>query len=387
MKLVRDALAADSQISDALDSKKRIIAPSSLHPFLAAIRANERPLLIVTGSSRTSEDLANDLRELHDCVYEFPAWETLPHERLSPRSDTVAQRISTLIELNTKQSQNPIVVTPVRGLIHRIINSLAQTPVRELAVGGQCDLKELIDHLGELAYQRTDLVERRGEFAVRGGIVDVFLPLASQPVRIDFFGDEIEDISYFDVAGQRTNAPVQTSIKILPCRELLLTPGVQAKARALIADYPQASEILEKISEGIATEGMESFIPLLVDADQSILNRMPKNTEVIFIDEERIKSRAADLLATNEEFYLASWLNAASGGATPLHSGDDTYMTWDELHAQIDKNQLHQRSFNVFGSDLDKEAHFLMLMQSILYGQTQIVLLKSSEAQRQLATI
>jgi transcription-repair coupling factor (superfamily II helicase) len=359
MKLVRDALAADAHISDALVSKKHIIAPSSLHPFLAAIRACDRPLLIVTGSSRTSEDLVNDLRELHDCVYEFPAWETLPHERLSPRSDTVAQRISTLIELSKKQSQNPIVVTPVRGLIHRIINSLAQTPVRELKVGTECDLKDLINHLGELAYQRTDLVERRGEFAVRGGIVDVFLPLASQPIRIDFFGDEIEDISYFDVAGQRTTSKVQTSIKILPCRELLLTPSVQAKARALIADFPQASEILEKISEGISTEGMESFIPLLVDSDQSILDRMPVNTEIIFIDEERIKSRAADLLSTNDEFYLASWLNAASGGATPLHSGDGTYMTWDELHKEIGKNNLYQRSFNVFGSDLDENAIFL----------------------------
>ena len=359
MKLVRDALAADAHISDALVSKKHIIAPSSLHPFLAAIRACDRPLLIVTGSSRTSEDLVNDLRELHDCVYEFPAWETLPHERLSPRSDTVAQRISTLIELSKKQSQNPIVVTPVRGLIHRIINSLAQTPVRELKVGTECDLKDLINHLGELAYQRTDLVERRGEFAVRGGIVDVFLPLASQPIRIDFFGDEIEDISCFDVAGQRTTSKVQTSIKILPCRELLLTPSVQAKARALIADFPQASEILEKISEGISTEGMESFIPLLVDSDQSILDRMPANTEVIFIDEERIKSRAADLLATNDEFYLASWLNAASGGATPLYSGDGTYITWDELNKEIDKNNLYQRSFNVFGSDLDENAIFL----------------------------
>ena len=359
MKLVRDALAADSDIRDAIESKKRIVAPSSLHPFLAAIRAKERPLLIVTGSSRTSEDLVNDLRELHESVYEFPAWETLPHERLSPRSDTVAQRISTLIELSKKQTHNPIVVTPVRGLIHRIINSLAQNPVRELTVGAQCDLKELIDHLGELAYQRTDLVERRGEFAVRGGIVDVFLPLAGQPVRIDFFGDEIEDISYFDVAGQRTTGAVKESIKILPCRELLLTPSVQNKARKLIAEFPQASELLEKISEGISAEGMESFIPLLVDCNQSILDRMPKNTEVIFIDEERIKSRAADLLATNEEFYLASWLNAASGGSTPLHSGDGTYMTWDELNSELSKNQLQQRSFNVFGSDLDDDAVFL----------------------------
>ena len=359
MKLIRDALAADAHIRDSLESKKRIIAPTSLHPFLASIRAVERPLLIVTSSSRSSEDLVNDLRELHDDVFEFPAWETLPHERLSPRSDTVAQRISTLIKLKENKANNPIVVTPVRGLIHRIINSLAQVPVRELAVGAQCDLKELINHLGELAYQRTDLVERRGEFAVRGGIVDVFLPLANQPVRIDFFGDEIEDISYFDVAGQRTTGVVSESIKILPCRELLLTPAVQAKARALIIDFPQASEILEKLSEGIASEGMESFIPLLVDSTESILDRMPTNTEVIFIDEERIKSRASDLLATNEEFYLASWLNAASGGATPLHSGSGTYMQWDELNSEIDKNGLQQRSFNVFGSDLDTEAVFL----------------------------
>ena len=359
MKLIRDALAADAHIRDSLESKKRIIAPTSLHPFLASIRAAERPLLIVTSSSRSSEDLVNDLRELHDDVFEFPAWETLPHERLSPRSDTVAQRNSTLIKLKENKAHNPIVVTPVRGLIHRIINSLAQVPVRELAVGAQCDLKELINHLGELAYQRTDLVERRGEFAVRGGIVDVFLPLANQPVRIDFFGDEIEDISYFDVAGQRTTGVVSESIKILPCRELLLTPAVQAKARALIIDFPQASEILEKLSEGIASEGMESFIPLLVDSTESILDRMPTNTEVIFIDEERIKSRASDLLATNEEFYLASWLNAASGGATPLHSGSGTYMQWDELNSEIDKNGLQQRSFNVFGSDLDTEAVFL----------------------------
>ncbi len=359
MKLVRDALAADAHIYDALENKKRIIAPSSVHPFLASIRAAERPLLIVTSSSRSSEDFVSDLRELHSHVFEFPAWETLPHERLSPRSDTVAQRIATLIELKKNTSPNPIVVTPVRGLIHRIINSLATKPVRTLRVGTQCDLKELIDHLGELAYQRTDLVERRGEFAVRGGILDVFLPLANQPIRIDFFGDEIEDISYFDVAGQRTTGPVEKLIEILPCRELLLTLEVRAKAKELIVEFPQASEILEKISEGIATEGMESFIPLLVDSTESILDRMPENTEVIFIDEERIKSRAADLLATNEEFYLASWLNAASGGATPLHSGDGTYMTWEELKTEITKNKLQHRSFNVFGSDLDDEAVFL----------------------------
>ena len=105
-----------------------IVAPSALYPFLLAARANDAPLLVITSSSRSAEDLVNELRELHSNVMEFPAWETLPHERLSPRSDTVARRIATLYSLLEKQSTNPIVVTPVRGAIHRIIGDLGTLP-------------------------------------------------------------------------------------------------------------------------------------------------------------------------------------------------------------------------------------------------------------------
>ena len=185
-----------------------IVAPQALYPFLLAARASAHPLLVVTSSSRSSEDLVNELREIYDNVVEFPAWETLPHERLSPRSDTVAKRIQTLYSLQAKHPINPIVVTPVRGAIHRIISDLGSIPLMKLEIGQQQSLDELVRHLSALAYSRTDLVERRGEFAVRGGIVDLFLPLSNHPIRIDFFGDEIEDLSYFEVADQRTFKPV-----------------------------------------------------------------------------------------------------------------------------------------------------------------------------------
>ncbi len=162
-----------------------IVAPQSLYPFILAARAQASPLLVVTSSSRSSEDLVNELRELHDNVLDFPAWETLPHERLSPRSDTVARRIQTLYALQEKQSTNPIVVTPVRGVIHRIISQLGKQPLLALEIGKEQSLDELVRHLAALAYTRTDLVERRGEFAVRGGIVDLFLPLSHHPIRID----------------------------------------------------------------------------------------------------------------------------------------------------------------------------------------------------------
>ena len=143
------------------NSASHIVAPSALYPFLLA--AKSAPLLVVTSSSRSSEDLVNELRELHGNVLEFPAWETLPHERLSPRSDTVAKRIQTLYTLSKEQSINPIVVTPVRGVIHRIIADLAKGNLLQIEIGKEQSLDELVRHLSSLAYTRTDLVERRGE--------------------------------------------------------------------------------------------------------------------------------------------------------------------------------------------------------------------------------
>ena len=282
-----------------------IVAPQSMYPFLLAQRATDHPLLVVTSSSRTSEDLAQELRELYDDVLEFPAWETLPHERLSPRSDTVAKRIQTLYSLKNKPARNPIVITPVRGAIHRIISDLASQPLMKLEIGKEQSLDLLVRHLSLLAYSRTDLVERRGEFAVRGGIVDLFLPLSDYPVRIDFFGDEIEDLSYFEVSDQRTFKPVTGGVEIYPCRELLLTPEIKHRAIEVKDQYPAAAEMLEKISQEITFEGMESLIPLLVEKTETLLSRMPANTQIIFIDEQRIRSRAADLLTTNEEFLNA----------------------------------------------------------------------------------
>ena len=336
-----------------------IVAPSSIYPFLLAARAADHPLLVVTSSSRSSEDLVNELRELHNNVVEFPAWETLPHERLSPRSDTVAKRIQTLYELEKKQSVFPIVVTPVRGAIHRIIATLGKDALLELEIGKDQSLDELVRHLSSLSYTRTDLVERRGEFAVRGGIVDLFLPLADYPIRIDFFGDEIEDMSYFEVADQRTFKPVVGAIQIYPCRELLITREIRHRAIELKDSLPAAAELLEKISEGMSFEGMESLIPLLIDETETIISRMPANSQVIFIDEERIKSRAADLLATNEEFLNASWSNAAHGAVAPIHDGSGTYMSWEELSAEVSEHKVATGSLSPFGSDLAEDTEFL----------------------------
>jgi transcription-repair coupling factor (superfamily II helicase) len=271
----------------------------------------------------------------------------------------VARRLATLADLATPNNENTIVVAPIRAVIHRFIADLASQPLQSLEIGSEVDLTTLITDLTELAYTRTDLVEKRGEFAVRGGIVDLFLPLSEHPVRIDFFGDEIEELSYFDVASQRTTDPVIGKLAILPCRELLLNADIRARAESAKSKYPAALEILDRVAQGISTEGMESLIPILVNETETILQRMPKGTEVVFIDDERIRMRTIDLLATNEEFFEAAWSHAALGAAAPLPVTDATYLSWEDLSTEITRCALTSRALNPFGSDLDTDATFL----------------------------
>ena len=125
----------------------------------------------------------------------FPSWETLPHERLSPRADTVGRRLATLRRLAHPQDDPAgaprVIVTTIRSMIQPMAPDLGELAPVTLKVGDWVDLLELTERLTTLAYTRVDLVEKRGEMAVRGGIVDIFPPTAEHPVRVEFFGDEI----------------------------------------------------------------------------------------------------------------------------------------------------------------------------------------------------
>jgi transcription-repair coupling factor (superfamily II helicase) len=195
-------------IADARARRQAVLdvtAPASMRPLIAGALSSEperggagRPVLLVASTFREAEELTAALQSVvgEEAVAYYPAWETLPHERLSPRSDTVGRRLEVLRRLagNSQPPAPRIVVAPVRSILQPQVKGLAEmTPIR-LAVGDETDLTDLATALVGAAYTRVDLVERRGEFAVRGGIVDVFSPTEEHPVRIDFFGDTVEEI-------------------------------------------------------------------------------------------------------------------------------------------------------------------------------------------------
>ncbi len=355
------ALAASARSPQkAAVQRVEVTAPAALRPIVAAViaadgeqtdgdRANRdqasveggagRPVLAVTATSREAEDLASALGDLipTSSVAVYPSWETLPHERLSPRSDTVGRRLAVLRRLAHPGESAPIrvVVAPVRSVLQPQLRGLGDLEPVRLRPGDTVELDTLVRRLTDIAYARTDLVTKRGEFAVRGGIVDVFPPTEEHPLRVELWGDEVEEIRSFAVADQRT-LEKQDLLWAPPCRELLLTDSVRAKARALVADHPELAPMLDKLAEGIPVEGMESLAPALLDGAGSmelLPHCLPAGTVVLLCDPERIRTRAHDLVRTSEEFREASWAAAASGGTAPIDLGAATFATMAQVRA------------------------------------------------------
>jgi transcription-repair coupling factor (superfamily II helicase) len=320
-----------------------LVAPPPLRPMLAAVLAHGAPgfVLAVTATAREAEDLAAGLGSFlpPDSVASFPGWETLPHERLSPRSDTVGQRLAVLRRLahpappGEPNGPLTVVVASVRSLLQPIVAGLGDLEPVTLRVGQACELDDLLARLVEIGYSRADMVGSRGEIAVRGGIVDVFPPTEEHPLRIEFFGDTIEEIRYFKVADQRSIGPAEHGLWAPPCRELLLTPAVRDRAKVLADTHPALADVLGKLAEGIAVEGMEAFAPVLAERMELLVDYVPAGGIVLACDPERVRARADELVSTSQEFLGASWINAAAGGEAPIDLGAAAFQPIERVRA------------------------------------------------------
>ncbi|MGY2064491.1 transcription-repair coupling factor [Blastococcus sp. SYSU DS0619] len=322
-------------VAAAGSAELAVTAPPPVQPLVAAALAApggaQVPVLVVTAGERDADAAADLLRcFLPDRRVEvFPAWETLPHERLSPRADTVGRRLAVLRDLTHPGANGTIdvLVAPVRSVLQPLSPGLGDLTPVELKPGDAAELDDIAQALSDAAYTRVELVEKRGEFAVRGGLLDVFPPTEPHPVRVEFWGDEVDELRYFSAADQRSLDERPDRLWAPPCRELLLTDEVRARAAALAVEHPGLIEVLGKLAEGIAVEGMESLTPALIGdaAMQLLTDLVPAGTHVLVCDPERVRSRAADLVRTAEEFLAASWATAAEAGEAPLDLGASSF--------------------------------------------------------------
>ncbi len=358
--LVEFALTAPAfqQLTDsaaARPAELNLVGPASARLFVAAALARVSPLLVVTATGHEADDLTAELRGvLGDAVAGLPSWETLPHERLSPGVDTVGARLMVLRRLAHPDDARlgpplQVVVTAVRSLLQPMTPQLGLIDPVTLTVGEEVAFEEVIARLVELAYTRVDMVGRRGEFAVRGGILDVFPPTAEHPVRIEFWGDEVSEMRMFSVADQRSIPELEVhTLVAVACRELLLTEDVRQRAAQLGAQRPatepavtgSVTDMLAKLAEGIPVDGMEALLSVLDPKENGahalLTDQLAPGTPVLVCDPEKVRSRAAELIKTGREFLEASWSVAALGTDAPIdveQLGGSGFAELDEVRA------------------------------------------------------
>jgi len=317
--------------ADALAPGELAVNPALRAYTLALLAERGAPLLVAVPTDRDVDGTADALRAfLGDAaVAVFPSWETLPHERLSPQPATVGQRLRVLDRLKAADTDLRAVVAPVRALLQPMDPRLAEREPIRLAQGWQGGLEDLVTSLAALGYTRTPLVEQRGEFAVRGGIVDVFPSAAECPVRVEFWGDDVDSLRTFSAADQRS-LDTLASVDIDAARELVLDDETAATARLVARRLPELADVLGQLADGIAFEGMESLVTALSPAPALLPDFLPDGAGLAVVDPIRLVGRAGELRDQSAALDVPGW----SDELAEVPGGQGGFADWDSVVAR-----------------------------------------------------
>ena len=277
-------------------------------------------------------------------VIRFPAWDCLPYDRVSPNAEIVAERIAALVRLARAASRPAtprLVLTTVNGVLQRVTaRSAFADGGFEAKVGDRVDLKELQAFLTRYGYVRAQTVREPGEFAVRGGIVDLFPPGTDEPLRLDLFGDELEAVRAFDSLSQRTTGKRQ-SVLLMPMAEFFLDTASIGRFRAgyrqLFGAVTSADPLYEAVSEGRRQAGMEHWLPLFLDGMETLFDYLPD--AVVGLDYQAEEARDARLTQIGDFYDARRTMQEIEKRAdNPIYKPlppDRLYLTADEWDGRL----------------------------------------------------
>ena len=287
--------------------------------------SERRPLLVAVPTRTEAETLASDVAAFLGPgeVEELPAWETLPFERVSPSIETMGRRCRVLHRMADPASAPAVVVVSARALA-QFVDPSAATPPITVRLGDTVDQVELVKRLSGFGYRREHQVEHRGEMAVRGSIVDIYPSTGAAPVRIDFWGDDVDRIAEFSVGDQRSVSSLE-QVEVHPARELRPDAAMRGRAASLVATQPWGREQWDRLADGTLFEGMESWWPWLVERPSLLPDLVPGDGAVVLIEPRRLSGRADEILAEEEDLAagLAKTWSTDAAGMPRLHGGFD----------------------------------------------------------------
>jgi transcription-repair coupling factor (superfamily II helicase) len=301
--------------------KPKVVTGSLLRPYLIAALTYflRQPILVLTLEQERAERLARDIAAFLPKVYYLPELETLPFDRLSPSPQTIAQRLAVLHALLVGDSN--VITTTIQNALrllppptHSIFKPVVLSP------GTQIDFEELTEQFRKMGFRRVELVEARAEYAIRGGIVDVFPGNYANPLRIEFFGDQIESLRTFDISSQRS-LKILSSATIFNCREIQLDEEISEKVVQQLdalnfRDKPVwLEEEITLLKAGTYFEGIEKYLPFMFDRLSPVVDFLPRNGLLILEEATEIKLAAEDFYQRQQEIFRQA---VSSGNALPV---------------------------------------------------------------------
>ncbi len=302
-----------------------------------------------------SEELSFFLQDDKALLWRFPAWEVLPYDRVSPHHAIVGDRFATLARLIREPSPQGLVLTALPAFLHRIAPpEVIAAHVWQLKVGDTLDISKLKERLVLAGMQSADRVLVQGEFAARGGILDIWPATEDTPLRLDLFGDEIESIRRFDPETQRSGEQLEAFVSV-PVREVILDePGISRFAAAFRSRFPQLRKhpMLSSVLAGRPHPGIESLLPLTYEHTARLIDYLPDNAAMLAgndINDERgrfaeqvrsqfemVRFSQEPIISPQELFAVETNINAA-----PLPADVHTSPAPQIADFQGDKRPLH----------------------------------------------
>ncbi|MEX2455209.1 MAG: transcription-repair coupling factor [Rhodospirillaceae bacterium] len=233
----------------------------------------------------------------------FPAWDCLPYDRVSPNREVVSQRLDALTQLadgNAGSDAPVVVLTTVNAILQRVpARDVLRGATRRFAAGSRIDLEELGGFFARNGFERVGTVREPGEYAVRGGIVDIYPPGEANPLRLDLFGDEIEAMRAFDPVTQRTTESVE-GFSLMPANEVFLDDASISRFRSgyreafgAVAEDP----LYLAVSEGRKQIGMEHWLPLFHNRLETLFDYLPDASVTLDSDADRVSEGRLEMIA------------------------------------------------------------------------------------------
>ena len=306
------------------------------------IKLKNRSVIIFTADQTQAEILQDDLKyffhyeKIKRPLYFFPAWELLPYEQLSPLNEISGERLDILNRL--RNGEPLILIVPLEAGLQRV---MPRAVLERLVFPVNCKMsleREFLEAcLSDNGFTRSPLVENRGEFSARGDIVDLFQPGSRNPIRIEFFGDEVESIREFDVLSQVSTNELD-SVNILPVRELSLNEGEKKQGIEAINNFAEKNscdrlalkELLEKIEHLGVFSGMEYLAPFFNPAQESLFDYLDRDSLVVLTDEDQLQDKSEQFQNLIETEY-----DTVLGNGDIAAAPEELYLMMDEFKKNV----------------------------------------------------